>query len=99
MSWFLYVLECSDGSLYTGITVDVTARYAAHAAGRGARYTRGRPPVRLLAVAPYPDRSTASKAEHEVKRLPLQRKREFCEQHQGLAHALAPALVAPALPA
>lgn len=81
MSWFLYVLECSDGSLYTGITVDVAARYAAHAAGKGAKYTRGRPPVRLLAVAPYPDRAKASRAEYEVKRLPLPRKHEFCRQN------------------
>lgn len=96
MSWFLYVLECRDGSLYTGIAIDVAARYAAHAAGKGARYTRGRPPVRLLAVAPYPDRATASRAEYEVKRLSLVRKREFCERHQAFAQALAPALVAPA---
>lgn len=78
MSWFLYVLECSDGSLYTGITVDVAARYATHVAGKGAKYTRGRPPVRLLAVVPYPDRAAASRAEYEVKRLSLERKREFC---------------------
>lgn len=78
MSWFLYVLECTDGSLYTGITTDVAARYAAHAAGKGARYTRGRPPVRLLAVAAHPDRASASRAEYEVKRLSLARKREFC---------------------
>ncbi|MDF2447035.1 MAG: hypothetical protein K0S46_2271 [Moraxellaceae bacterium] len=81
MSWFLYVLECSDGSLYTGITVDVRARFDAHAAGRGARYTRARPPVRVVAMVAFPDRSTASKAEHEVKRLPLQRKRAFCAEH------------------
>lgn len=86
MSWFLYVLECEDGSLYTGITVDVPARYAAHVAGKGAKYTRGRPPVRLLAVVAYPDRSTASRAEYEVKRMPLPRKREFCAQH-AVAHA------------
>lgn len=93
MSWFLYVLECSDGSLYTGITVDVAARYAAHAAGKGARYTRGRPPRRLLAVVPYPDRAAASRAEYEVKQLPLPRKREFCARH-GVPAALAALLPA-----
>ena len=93
MSWFLYVIECCDGSLYTGIAVDVVARYAAHASGKGARYTRGRPPVRLLAVAPFPDRSTASRAEHAVKQLPLPRKREFCAEHAALARSLAPDLV------
>lgn len=89
MSWFLYLLECSDGSLYTGITVDVAARYAAHAAGKGAKYTRGRPPVRLLAVASFPDRATASRAEYEVKQLSLPRKREFCSQFPPAAELLA----------
>ncbi|MFZ5561344.1 MAG: GIY-YIG nuclease family protein [Pseudomonadota bacterium] len=81
MSWFLYVLECRDGSLYTGITVDVETRFARHLAGRGARYTRARPPVRIVAVVAYPDRSSASKAEHAVKQLSLPQKQRFCEQH------------------
>lgn len=81
MSWFLYVLECCDGSLYTGITVNVEARFATHRAGKGARYTRSRPPVRIVAVVEYPDRSAASKAEHAVKQLPLAQKHRFCEQH------------------
>ena len=46
-SWFLYLIECRDGSVYTGITVDVAARYAAHISGKGARYTRSHPPLRL----------------------------------------------------
>ena len=49
MAWFVYLIECSDGSLYTGIAVDVDARYAAQARGKGARYTRAHPPARLLA--------------------------------------------------
>jgi putative endonuclease len=81
VSWFLYVLECNDGSLYTGITVDVEARFAAHVAGKGARYTRSKPPVRIMAVVEYPDRSSASKAEAAVKRLSPQSKRQFCGQH------------------
>lgn len=81
MSWFLYVLECSDGSLYTGITIDVRTRFMAHTAGKGARYTRARPPVRVVAVQAFPDRSSASKAEHEVKKLPLPRKKAFCAAH------------------
>lgn len=75
MSWFLYLIECADDSIYTGITVDVAARYAAHASGKGARYTRSHPPRRLLAVVPYPDRGSAAKAEYAVKQLPAQRKR------------------------
>ncbi len=67
--WFLYMIECTDGSLYTGITVDVDARYAAHCDGSGARYTRSHPPSRLLGFEPHPDRSSASKAEYRIKRL------------------------------
>ena len=48
-AWFTYIAECSDGTLYVGVARDVTARIAAHDAGRGARYTRGRGPLRLLA--------------------------------------------------
>ena len=77
MAWFLYMIECRDGSLYTGITVDVAARYAAHAAGTGARYTRARPPARLLLTLPYPDRSTASKAEYAVKQFTPKQKRAY----------------------
>lgn len=80
MSWFLYLIECEDGSIYTGVTVDVAARYATHAAGRGARYTRSRPPRRLLASVEYPDRSAALKAEYEMKRLSAAEKREFCRR-------------------
>lgn len=89
MSWFLYVLECADGSLYTGITTDVAARYAVHAAGKGAKYTRGRPPRRLLAVASYPDRAAASRAEYEVKRLGLPGKRAFCARFSPSPEMLA----------
>lgn len=75
--WFLYLIECQDGSIYTGITVDVAARYAAHEQGKGARYTRSHPPRVLLAVVEYPDRSAASKAEYAVKQLSAGGKRAF----------------------
>lgn len=77
VGWFLYVIECEDGSLYTGIAVDPQARFALHAAGKGARYTRSHPPRRLLATLPYPDRSSALKAEHQLKQLPAREKRRF----------------------
>ena len=77
--WFVYLLECRDGSLYTGIAVDVARRYAQHASGKGARYTRANPPVKVLASFPYPDRSTASRAEHAIKRLKPACKRALCE--------------------
>jgi len=73
--WFLYVIECVDGSLYTGITTDPAARFAAHAAGKGARYMRSHPPARLALTEPHPDRSSASKAEYAFKQLSAAQKR------------------------
>lgn len=76
-SWWLYLLECGDGSWYAGISNDLDARLHAHAQGRGARYTRGRGPFRLLASRAYPDRASASRAEWRLKRLPRHRKLLF----------------------
>jgi putative endonuclease len=78
--WYLYLLECTDGSIYTGITVDVAKRYAAHVAGRGARYTRSHPPVRLLASFEHADRSSASKAEYSMKQLSAPEKRAVAKR-------------------
>jgi putative endonuclease len=78
--WYLYLLECLDGSIYTGIAVDVAARYLAHAKGTGARYTRAHPPRRILACQSFPDRSSASKAEYRVKQLSPAEKRHFAAQ-------------------
>ena len=79
-AWYLYLLECTDGSIYTGITVDVEARFAAHTAGRGARYTRSHPPVRVLASIEYPDRASASKAEYAMKQLTAAEKRTLANK-------------------
>lgn len=76
--WWVYLIECVDGSVYTGIAVDVAARYARHASGKGARYTRTRPPQRLLGAFPHPDRSAALKAEHAIRRLTAAAKRALC---------------------
>jgi putative endonuclease len=81
MPWHLYLIECADGSIYTGITVNVDARYAAHVSGKGARYTRSHPPLRLLATIEYANRSEAAKAEHATKRLSASEKRTFCRCH------------------
>ncbi|MFM0309610.1 GIY-YIG nuclease family protein [Paraburkholderia sp. RL17-383-BIF-A] len=75
MAWFLYLLECSDGSVYTGIAVDVQARFDKHVSGEGARYTRSRKPLRVLASFELTDRSSASRAEYWVKRLTASEKR------------------------
>lgn len=89
--WFLYMIECRDGSIYTGVTVDVAARYAAHARGQGARYTRTHPPVRIIFSEEYPDRSTALKAEHRVKRLSADAKRALAAAAPPTAPGAAPA--------
>jgi len=67
--WCVYLLRCADGTLYTGITTDLHKRLAAHARGRGARYTRGRAPLTLLHAEPARTRSAALRREHELKRL------------------------------
>jgi putative endonuclease len=83
MAWFVYLIECKDGSIYTGIAVDVAARYATHVDGKGARYTRSHPPARLLATFEYPDRSAALIAEYRIKQLSAQDKRSLCACRQG----------------
>ena len=67
--WFVYVLRCRDGSLYTGISTDVSDRVAAHNAGKGARYTRARRPVQVIHVERKRTRSTALKREAAIKAL------------------------------
>jgi len=76
-AWCLYLIECRNGSYYAGITNRLEARYAAHAAGRGARYTRANPPLRLLGFRPYPDRASAARAEWAIRQLPRERKLAF----------------------
>jgi len=78
MAWHVYLIECKDGSIYTGVAVDVAARYAAHASGKGARYTRSHPPLRLLASFEQPDRSSALRAEYRIKQLSVAEKRALC---------------------
>jgi predicted GIY-YIG superfamily endonuclease len=74
MAHWVYVLRCGDGSLYTGYTTDVDRRLADHAAGRGARYTRGRGPHAVIATWEYADRRSALQAEYRFKRLPRSEK-------------------------
>lgn len=83
MTWFVYLIECADGSIYTGIALDVAARYAAHVSGKGARYTRAHAPERLLATLPFPDRSAASKAEYRIKQMSAREKIALCRERGG----------------
>ena len=70
MSWYVYVLRCGDGTLYTGITTDLDRRIREHNEGTGSRYTAARRPVTLLHQETAPDRSTAARREIAVKRMP-----------------------------
>ena len=65
----MYILRCGDGTLYTGIALDLAARLAQHRAGTGARYTRGREPLALVYREPARGRSAASRREAAIKRL------------------------------
>ncbi len=64
-SWVLYILECADGTYYTGITNDLAKRLAAHEAGQGAKYTRGRGPLKVVYSEECDDRSHASQREED----------------------------------
>ena len=81
MPWFVYLIECLDGSLYTGAATDVARRFDEHRRGRGARYTRSHPPLALRAVIACADRSEALRHEWAIKRLPADAKRELCRRH------------------
>ncbi len=69
VNWFVYMLECKGSRIYTGIAVDVEARYKKHCSGKGAAFTRMHKPLRIVAVMPCADRSEASKMEAQLKKL------------------------------
>lgn len=75
---YCYMLECADGTFYTGWTTDLEARLAAHNTGRGARYTRSRRPVRLAYWEIQPSRPAALRREAELRRLSHAQKRALC---------------------
>ncbi|WP_256685622.1 GIY-YIG nuclease family protein [Halococcus qingdaonensis] len=79
MSHHVYIVECSDGSLYTGYTTDVERRVAEHNAGTGAKYTRGRTPVELRHTETFDAKGAALSREHEIKGLSHSRKERLCE--------------------
>ena len=69
MSWTVYIIRCGDDTLYTGITDDVEKRFAAHCAGKGAKYTRGRGPLTLVHTEEVEDKSAALRREHAIKNM------------------------------
>lgn len=75
--WYVYMLRCADHSLYTGVATDIQARVATHNAGKGAKYTRGRLPVKLVYQEAVAGRGAALKREHAIKRLPVATKRRL----------------------
>ena len=82
MAWYVYMLRCGDDTLYTGMTDDVEKRFAAHAAGRGAKYTRGRGPLELVYTEELPDKSAALKREAAIKKLSRAQKLELCGEKE-----------------
>jgi putative endonuclease len=76
--WIVYMLECADTTLYTGITNDLDRRIAEHAAGKGARYTKGRGPFRLVYRESCQNRAEASRRETAIKLLSRAKKLRLC---------------------
>jgi putative endonuclease len=79
-AFYCYILECADGSYYTGWTTDPERRVKEHNSGRGARYTRARRPVRMVYLEELPDRSAAMKRELAIKRLGRDEKKRLAEE-------------------
>ena len=82
--FFNYILRCADGTLYSGFTTDPAARLAAHNAGTGAKYTRSRRPVALIALWQWPDKSSAMSAEWRVKQLTHEQKEQLIARKMRL---------------
>lgn len=83
MNWHVYILRCSDNSLYTGLTNDLDARLAAHNAGKGAKYTATRRPVSMVYHEPAESKSAALKREIQIKRWPRAKKETFLKDFRG----------------
>ena len=79
---YVYILRCSDNTLYTGWTNDLDKRLKAHNDGRGAKYTKPRRPCELVYSESYPDRSSAMKRESEIKRMTRSEKLELISLHK-----------------
>ena len=74
MPWYVYILRCGDGTLYTGITDNIPRRLAAHRAGKGAKYTRSRRPVELIYAERFDTKQEAMRREWEIKQLSREEK-------------------------
>ena len=81
MIWFVYIIECSDKTLYTGITNNLDKRILTHNSGKGAKYTRGRTPVKLLVSFELENKSLAAKEEYRIKKLSRTDKIKLINEH------------------
>lgn len=86
--WFVYVLQCSDGTLYTGITNNLERRIKIHNSGKGSKYTRSRIPCKILDFCEMPNKSCSLKAEIKIKKLKREKKLEILQS--GLRSFLFP---------
>lgn len=84
-AWFVYIARCADGTLYVGVARDVAARIAAHDAGKGARYTRGRGPLTVLGRRRCATKGDALRLELALKRLPRDEKVVVAASRRRLA--------------
>ncbi|MDX1639012.1 MAG: GIY-YIG nuclease family protein [Balneolaceae bacterium] len=78
-SWFVYMIRCSNGSLYTGCTSNLIRRWHEHREGKGAKYLRIHEPRKVVFVEEHPDRSEACRREYRIKQLPKEKKEELIE--------------------
>lgn len=83
MAYWIYMLHCGDGTLYTGSTNRIEARLQAHRSGKGAKYTRSRGPLELVYLESAADRSAALRREAAIKRLPRAKKLELAATYQA----------------
>lgn len=81
--FYIYMIECGDGSLYTGYTTDVKARFQKHEAGKGAKYTRGRGPLTLKYVESFATKQLAMQREWEIKKLSKLEKLKLIDEKAG----------------
>lgn len=81
-SWYVYIVQCRDDSLYTGITTNIEARVSQHNTGKGAKYTRSRSPVTLVYTENAENRSTALRRELQIKKMTPQQKRDLVTGNQ-----------------
>lgn len=77
LSWFVYIIRCKDGSLYTGCTNHILRRWHQHNSGKGAKYLRAYPPVAMVYIEECVDRSEASQREYQIKQYSKQEKEEL----------------------